>query len=69
MVFIRGVTRVGLDIFRNNSLVRMFKFWECISSLREDRLVKVAYREMIKDNWKDSWLNQVRKRMNICGMS
>ena len=31
----------------------MTKFWERITSLPEDRFVKVVYREMIKDNRKD----------------
>ena len=43
---------LGLNTLRSKRLVKMVKFWEKITSLPEDRLVKVAYREMIKDNRK-----------------
>jgi len=58
-----------LDTLRNRRLVKMVNFWKRITSLPEDRLVKVAYREMIKDNREDSWPNQIRKILNSCGLS
>ena len=50
-------------------LIKMVKFWERITSLPEDGLVRVAYRKMTKDNRKDSWQNQIRKILNSCGLS
>ena len=47
----------------------MVKFWERITSLPEDRLVKVAYRQMINENRKDLWPNIIREILNSCGMS
>ena len=43
---------LGLDTLRNNRLVKIVKFWERITSLPEDRLVKALYRKMIKDSRK-----------------
>ena len=44
---------------------------ERITSLPEDRLVRVAYTEMINDNRKDLWPNKNMKRkfFNSFGMS
>ena len=60
---------LGLDTLWNKRLVKMVKFWERIKSLPEDRLVMVAYREMIKDNRNNSWPNQIRKILNSCGIT
>ena len=49
--------------------MKIVNFWERITSLPEDKLVKVTYREMIKDNRKDFMAKSNKKIFNSCGMS
>ena len=50
-------------------LVRMAKFLERIIRLPRVRLLKPAYLRSFKDGRRDSWQNQVKKILDLCGLS
>ena len=60
---------LGLFSLRSVRLVRMVKFWEKIIRLPRVRLLKAAYLESLKDGRRDSWSNQVKKILYLCGLS
>ena len=47
----------------------MVKYWEIIIRLPRVRLLKSAYLESLKDGRRDSWANQVKKILDILGLS
>ena len=50
-------------------MVRMAKFWEKTIRLPRVRLLKSAYLESLKDGRRDSWPNQVKKILDLYGLS
>ena len=45
------------------------KFWEKIIRLPRVGVLKSAYLESLKNERRDSWLNQVKKILYLCGLS
>ena len=60
---------LGLCTLRSGRLVKMVKYWEKIIRLPRVRLPNSAYLKSLKDGRRDSWSNQVKKILDISGLS
>jgi len=46
----------------------MVKYWETVSSIEDNRLVKHAFLMMLQNRRKDSWTNQVKNILDRAGL-
>ena len=53
---------------RQSRLISMVKYWERVSSIEDNRLVKQAFLMMLQDRRKDSWPNQVKNILDRAGL-
>ena len=59
---------IRMKCMRQSRLISMVKYWERVSSIEDNRLVKKAFLMMLQDRRKDSWPNQVNNILDRSGL-
>ena len=60
---------IWLFSLRKYRIGQMFRFWRKVLELPDDRLVKIAYLELVKLGRKKAWPSQIHHILNEIGLS